>query len=397
MVRIRRLAQVSLLLFHQTVAGTPSLTSEEQASIFSKTDDYPLPNQGHVVAHDPNIIEYHDHFYLFKGGVHIPVLRSPSLDGPWTNIGTVLDGPSVVEKQNRTRPWAPTTIFHNATFYCYYAISSPGSRNSAIAVATTDALDGGNWTDHGALVNTDKGHSAHLYPYNESNAIDASFIVDNRTGQPYLNYGSYWHGIFQVPLADDLLSVKDAEKPQASNLVYVPDETVKPVEGSWMSFKDPYYYLWFSHGRCCGFGDGQEAKDFPKKGQEYDIRVGRSTSVTGPFQDKDGKLLTNGGGTIVYASNHGVVYAPGGLGVLPENEKHPDILYYHYLNTSAGVSDGDAHLGWNYLKYKDGWPSAQGGKNSGMALRPNAILRISVLISTLFPASIDLNIANSRQ
>jgi arabinan endo-1,5-alpha-L-arabinosidase len=65
----------------------------------------------------------------------------------------------------------------------------------------------------------------------------------------------------------------------------------------------------------------------------YEIRVGRSTSVNGPFWDKDGKNLTDGGGTVVYASNHGVVYAPGGIGVLPANEKHPEILYYHYCES----------------------------------------------------------------
>lgn len=60
--------------------------------------------------------------------------------------------------------------------------------------------------------------------------------------------------------------------------------------------------------------------------------------MNGPFQDKDGKNLTNGGGTVVYASNHGVVYAPGGIGVLPANAKHPDILYYHYRESSFALS-----------------------------------------------------------
>jgi arabinan endo-1,5-alpha-L-arabinosidase len=66
-----------------------------------------------------------------------------------------------------------------------------------------------------------------------------------------------------------------------------------------------------------------------------EIQVGRSTSVNGPFQDKAGKNLTDGGGTVVYASNHGVVYAPGGIGVVPANAKHPDILYYHYCKSSS--------------------------------------------------------------
>lgn len=47
----------------------------------------------------------------------------------------------------------------------------------------------------------------------------------------------------------------------------------------------------------------------------------------GPYLDKDGTDLVNGGGTIVYASNDDV-YAPGGEGVL--NDGQNDILFYHY-------------------------------------------------------------------
>lgn len=59
----------------------------------------------------------------------------------------------------------------------------------------------------------------------------------------------------------------------------------------------------------------------------YSIRVGRSQSVRGPFIDKDGKDLVNGGGSIVYGSN-GETYAPGGQGVIRVGET--DVLYYHY-------------------------------------------------------------------
>ncbi|KAE8351242.1 glycosyl hydrolase [Aspergillus coremiiformis] len=297
---------------------------------FSETEKYPLPNQGHLNVHDPNIVQYDSSFYLFQGGIQVLIFKSSSLSGPWTKIGTVLDGPTVIEKQNQTRPWAPTTVEWNGQFYCFYTVSEEGIRNSAIGVASTDSIDSGSWTDHGGLVYTEKGHLSHVWPYTVSNAIDASFIKDQQTGQPYLQYGSYWHGIFQVPLAEDLLSVKDPEHPDAKNLVFLPEEKSKPDEGSFMSYQEPYYYLWFSHGKCCHFGNG-----FPAMGKEYSIRVGRSKDVRGPFVDHQGKQLTEGGGTIVYDSNHGVVYAPGGLGVLPANSTHPEILYYHYRMTAT--------------------------------------------------------------
>lgn len=92
----------------------------------------------------------------------------------------------------------------------------------------------------------------------------------------------------------------------------------------------------------------------------YDIRVGRSKHVRGPFIDRSGRKLLHGGGTIVYASNHGVVYAPGGLGVLTESGNRSDILYYHYrgraprwvlgladlvVNTTIGFTNGVSRTG----------------------------------------------------
>lgn len=103
----------------------------------------------------------------------------------------------------------------------------------------------------------------------------------------------------------------------------------------------------------------------------YHIRVGRSKNVSGPFKDKDGKDLLKSGGTTVYASNHGTVYAPGGLGVLPGNKNRPDVLYYHYLNTTIGLEHKQAQLGWNYLEYKNGWPSVRGNKK-GDSSKPSS-------------------------
>lgn len=303
----------------------PSWGNSPVLPSFPQTTEYPLPNLGNIVAHDPNILKFNDSYYLFKGGVHIPFFKAANISGPWEQVGTVLDGPSIIQKQNRTRPWAPTTIQRDGKFYCFYTVSRHGSRSSAIGVASTTNINEGNWTDHGSLIYTGTGHLSHLWPYTKSNAIDPAFIADQRTGKPYLTYGSFWHGIFQLPLADDLLSVENRDHPDAVNLAYVPDNRVKPIEGAFMAYREPYYYLWFSHGKCCRFYKG-----FPKKGHEYSIRVGRSRSVRGPFVDKDGKELMKNGGTTVYGSNHGIVYAPGGVGVISGNSTYRDVLYFHY-------------------------------------------------------------------
>ncbi|RDW86769.1 endo 1,5-alpha-arabinase [Aspergillus mulundensis] len=338
---------LGLLLCLSLTSASPTTNSH-----ISDTTHYPLPNEGHAVAHDPSILRYNNSLYHFRGGVHIPIFRAASLSGPWENIGTVLDGNSTVQKQNQRRPWAPMVTQWRDRVYCFYSISQNGKRNSAIGVASSESPEPGDWTDHGALINTGAGNGSDVYPYNVSNAIDPGFLADPDTGKPYLQYGSYWEGIFQVPLADDLLSVENATHPDADHLVALPNTKPKPIEGGFMSYRDPYYYTWFSHGQCCHFN----TEGFPKKGNEYSIRVGRSTSVHGPFVDRDNKTLIDGGGSVVYGSSHGQVYAPGGQGILPGANDEPDVLYYHYHNASIGFAQGDARLGWNYLDYVGGWP-----------------------------------------
>jgi arabinan endo-1,5-alpha-L-arabinosidase len=65
--------------------------------------------------------------------------------------------------------------------------------------------------------------------------------------------------------------------------------------------------------------------------------MGRSLNVSGPYIDKDGQSLLEGGGQTVYGSNHGVVYAPGGLGVVT-TDTGADILYFHYRTFSIHLS-----------------------------------------------------------
>jgi arabinan endo-1,5-alpha-L-arabinosidase len=104
--------------------------------------------------------------------------------------------------------------------------------------------------------------------------------------------------------------------------------------------KGNYYYLWVSFDKCC-----QGAAS------TYNIRVGRSTSVQGPYVDRDGKQLMAGGGTLVMAS-HGSIRGPGHCAVFTDTDA--DVLVYHYYRQS----DGEAQLGINLLRYDNGWPVA---------------------------------------
>lgn len=264
------LITLSLLWLILSIAtAAPKDTNNHAPNV--PTTAYPLPNPGHIAAHDPNILHTNKAYYLFKGGPSIPIFKSPSLSGPWTQKGTVLDGPSTVQKQNRERPWAPTVFTWRNRVCCLYSISKSGERNSAIGVASTatgtdsQSIES-EWVDHGAMINTGAGPGSETWPFNVSNAIDPAFFVDPamHKHKPYLLYGSYWAGIFAVPLTDEL-RVENPEGPKAHQLVNDPDGEHKPLEGSFMSYREPFYYVWFSHGQCCLF----EKQGFPNKGQEY--------------------------------------------------------------------------------------------------------------------------------
>ena len=248
----------------------------------SITDRVIKLSQENLQIHDPNVLLYNHTFYAFKGAPSIQYFQAPSMDGPWSLIGTVLDGPSIINKKDSNRPWAPTVIELNGIFYCFYAISQVGTRDSSIGVATSHSLNPGSWTDHGALINTGGGDLSNIFPYTVSNAIDPSVIVDPNNGKPWLAFGSFWTDIWQVPLTDDMLSVENPNTPAANHLTYIdlPDndnkilslyplwtdpEGTRPEEGSWISYRSPYYYLWFSHGQCCYFN----VKKLPPPGQEY--------------------------------------------------------------------------------------------------------------------------------
>ncbi|RJE20461.1 hypothetical protein PHISCL_07197 [Aspergillus sclerotialis] len=362
------LAVLSFVISTVLSASIPLHTRWNEPS-FAPTHgaNFPISDPTHGTdfnIHDPSIIRAGDTYYAYSVGHHIVIHSAPSLSGPWKRVGTVLEKDSVIPKGDRKAPWAPTVLHAKGKYYCYYSVSQSGSRNSAIGVATSLTPGAGQWTDHGVVAQSGKGPGSGGIPFDRANTIDPSVVI-GEGGKAYLTFGSFWTGIWQVPLGDNLISLDFKKPAQAKHLVSdapaaagsVPEPLnsdphgPNPVEGSFISYTAPWYYLWFSYGNCCDF----DPKNLPPAGTEYSIRVGRSKSPRGPFLDREGKDLANGGGAVVYGSN-GDTYAPGGQQVLKDGDT--DILYYHYLNKTIGYSFNDARLGFNPLKYVDGWPVA---------------------------------------
>ncbi|KAI9370613.1 glycosyl hydrolase [Aspergillus egyptiacus] len=304
---------------------------------------YSAPGEctGDCWAHDPGFYQRvsDGRYFRFSTGGGIHIHASDSLTGPWEAVGQALPGGSIVDHPGSTNLWAPD-IHHDASqdlYYMYYSVSTLGSRNSIIGIASSPDLTPGSWTDHGGLFRTVESS-----PFN---AIDANWIsVD---GRQILNFGSYWNGLHQVPLAGPR---QLAEGAFATQIAYNSTGN-HAIEAANMFYRRGWWYLTFSSGQAASYVERP-----PAQGMEYRIVVCRSQSATGGFVDKEGRsCLTDNGGTTLLAS-HGRVYGPGGQGVF-EDRTRGWVLYYHYADRDIGLNKEQYQFGWNVLKWADGWPS----------------------------------------
>lgn len=121
----------------------------------------------------------------------------------------------------------------------------------------------GSWTDHGSVIQST--------PEKPFNAIDPNLFVQG--DDVYLNFGSYWQDLFQVKMTSN--GMKPTSDPK--NIAYDPAGNHRE-EGSYLYRWNGYYYLFYSWGVA-----GHYDEEMPPKGQEYRVKVCRSSSASGPF------------------------------------------------------------------------------------------------------------------
>ncbi|RKO88416.1 glycosyl hydrolase [Blyttiomyces helicus] len=217
------------------------------------TSTFPLPGPvtGDPISthtHDPAIIKFKGTYYLFATHNNISITTAPSMAGPWTRIGQVLEKGSIIDNAGRFDPWAPDVQEINGTFYLYYAVSTFATDKSSIGVATSTSLAPGTWTDHGAIITT--GVPTNDPALVDTNAIDPNLFYDPSTRAATLQIGSFFSDIWQIPMEADLLAAGQSGVHLALDPV-----APSPVEGSFLHrAANGFYYLYVSHGICCGYG-----------------------------------------------------------------------------------------------------------------------------------------------
>ena len=112
------------------------------------------------------------------------------------------------------------------------------------------------------------------------------------------------------------------------------------IEASYIYFHDHYYYLFVNWGLCCRGTNST-----------YEIRVGRSGKITGPYHDADGVDMMTDGGTLFLKSN-GEFIGPGHAGIITENGA--DWFSCHFYD---GTRRGMSTLAILPLQWQtNGWP-----------------------------------------
>lgn len=258
----------------------------------------PVFNTTNPSMHDPVMAFEDSTYYIFSTGMGISVMSSRDLK-TWKLEKPVFDkAPEWAVKAIpgfKGHIWAPDIIFHNGLYHLFYSCSAFGKNTSAIGHASTPILNPNSsdfhWTDHGMILQS-------VPKRDDWNAIDPNIIID-KDGTPWMNFGSFWDGIKMVRLSDDLQSIAQPEEwhtlsrrkmsPPAQHAGASADN---PVEAPFIFRHGNYFYLLVSFDYCC-----QGLKS------SYKIAVGRSESAVGPFYDKEGRPMTNGGGTIIAEGN----------------------------------------------------------------------------------------------
>ena len=262
------------------------LTAGASPALADNTE-LPIPKFRNVAVHDPSVIRAEDGAYYIYGS-HMAAARSEDLI-QWKLFSRDAETgcklvENVQEQMKEALRYAKTTTFwapdverlKDGKYYLYYCTCEGSSPLSALGVASAERPEG-PYENLGILLKSGyPGYDATQLP----NVVDPCVFYD-KEGKLWMVYGSYSGGIFILAMDEETgmplegqgygkkLLGKNHARIEGPYILYSPDTD--------------YYYLFLSFG-------GLEAND------GYNIRVCRSRTPDGPYEDAMGQDMTECGG-----------------------------------------------------------------------------------------------------
>ncbi len=299
---------------------------------------------------DPAVIKAADGYYYAYAtqGIgpdsvmcNIQTLRSPDLVH-WTHLGDALPAKPAWASETLNF-WAPHVMRReNDGKYVMYYSAEPNPEmkkgkdlSLSIGVALSESPSG-PFVDIGAPILEGDGFIN----------IDPMAFRDPVSGRHYLYWGSGFEPLKVRELADDCLGFKDGS---------TTTELIKPatgyqflVEGSWVIYRNGWYYLFYSGDNCCG------------ERAHYAVMVARSKSPTGPyevlFEEEEGDHA------ILEANERWL--APGHNSIITD-DAGTDWIIYHAIDPADRwvypklEKEDKRVMMLDRIEYANGWPSVR--------------------------------------
>ena len=349
-----------LLLFAVLLLAFPGPVRAASFRNLGKTDLITRPEDwGAVNVHDPSLVRGDDgRWYVFStdasaGDIHrcgIQVRVSDDLVH-WEYLGTAFEdyetscaqeiAASGLDPSKHEGLWAPEAIKAGDQWRLYYSASTFGSSRSVIGMAVSDSLTG-PWEDKGIVIRSDAN------AVSKPNAIDPCLFKDP-SGKQYMTWGSFFGGIWLTALDEDGFAEGEP--------VRIAGFRGCRAEGSYLIWlpQTGYYYLFLSYGSLS---------------EDYNIRVGRSRSIEGPYLDANGRKLTDlvaanedrigvklmGGYQLLHDPGNGFskgIKAPGHCSVAVEGDR---LWLCHHTRTQTLAGWWFAMQIRPMMLSADGWP-----------------------------------------
>ena len=272
-----------------------------------------------------------------------PYIHDPATvtacDGKWYTYGT--GGGGIMSDDGWTwhtgpqRPGggaAPDVIKIGNRYLMVYGATGGGlggGHNGRILSMWNDTLDQQSpnykWSQATVVASSDGNE--------DCDAIDPSLMID-ADQRLWLSYGTFF-GFVRVVELDPKTGLR-VEGNQAVNIAI-------DCEGTELVYRDGWYYLFGTHGTCCNGATST-----------YNIQVGRSKKVTGPYLDNMGVDMIKGGGKMVAAAE-GRFIGAGHFGRIVEADGVEKWSCHYEADLDRS---GRSVLDVRPLHWLDGWPIA---------------------------------------
>lgn len=323
----------------QSLVGLSRKTPLYQNPVFDA--DFPDPTV--IRASDGYFYAYATNTEVDKKLHHIQVARSKDLIN-WERLADALPERPVWADKTEPKFWAPHVTEADGKYFLYYSADPNTLTGLCLAVAVSNK-PAGPFKDIGKPLKCGESFIN----------IDPMAFDDPKTGKRYLYWGSGFQPIKVQELAADRISFAPGSQPIdliAPRKTEDLNDYQRLVEGAWVIYRKPFYYLFYSGDNCCG------------ERAHYAVMVARSRSATGPFET----LQSTGKPNSVILEKNAEWIAPGHNSVIRDDGGN-DWIVYHAINPKNRCLEKSDNpdcavrrpMLINRLVYRSGWVFAESG------------------------------------